>query len=71
MSWKRLLETQHKMPWELSQQDIEQHADWMSAQGYARSSIANEIGSLSSFYDWCAERQIDPECGRASTRRQE
>jgi hypothetical protein len=60
--WRRLLRNQKKMPWEMTQQDIEQHRDWMAAEGYAASTIYNALGIIANFYRWCDERKIDPEC---------
>ena len=44
------------------QADIERHAAWMETQGYAPGTIGHMLANLSSFYRWCAERRIDPEC---------
>ncbi len=62
-AWGRLLRQQGKMPWELRQEDFEQHAAWMEARGYAWTTIANALGYMASFYRWCDERMVDPECG--------
>jgi hypothetical protein len=62
LAWRRLMGERRKMPWELSQADIEQHTDWMKAQGYAPTTISNTIGIISNFYRWCDQRQVDPEC---------
>jgi integrase len=51
------------MPWELRQEDFEQHAAWMEAKGYAATTTANALGVMASFYRWCDERKVDPECG--------
>ena len=42
--------------------DIQAHAAWMEKEGYAVSTIANSLGYISNFYQWCDERRIDPEC---------
>ena len=63
LAWRRLLSQQGKLPWELAQADFEQHAAWMEAQGFAGTTITNELGALQSFYRWCDHRQVDPECG--------
>jgi hypothetical protein len=52
-----------KMPWEIEQADIEGHVSWMRAKGYASTTMANAVGVLASFYRWCGERGVDPECG--------
>jgi site-specific recombinase XerD len=62
LTWRRLLRERGKMPWELRQEDIEQHTDWMQAQGYAPTTISNAVGTVADFYRWCGERQADPEC---------
>ncbi|HJW91815.1 MAG TPA: phage integrase N-terminal SAM-like domain-containing protein, partial [Anaerolineales bacterium] len=61
LAWRRLFEHCRKLPWELRQVDIQAHAAWMQAEGYAPSTIYNALGMLSVFYRWCAERSIDAE----------
>jgi DNA-binding transcriptional MerR regulator len=34
----------------------------MESEGYAPSTIGYALGYLANFYNWCDERQIDPEC---------
>ncbi len=62
ITWRRLLRERGRMPWELSQKDIEGHAAWMEAENYAATTISNALGIIAAFYRWCDERQIDPEC---------
>jgi site-specific recombinase XerD len=62
ITWRRLLGESGVMPWELGQKDIEQHAAWMAAENYAATTISSALGIIASFYRWCDERQIDPEC---------
>ena len=62
ITWRRLLREMHKMPWELSQKDIEGHAAWMAAEDYAATTISRALGIIAAFYRWCDERQIDPQC---------
>ena len=50
------------MPWELGEGDIQAHVEWMESEGYAPSTICYALGYLANFYNWCDERQIDPEC---------
>jgi len=45
MAWRRLLQQQHKMPWELREVDIEGHARWMQAEGYSPATIGCALGS--------------------------
>jgi len=61
LAWRRLLRERGKMPWEMEVNDIEQHAAWMEAQGYAPTTIYNELGIIANFYRWCDEREIDPQ----------
>jgi hypothetical protein len=63
LAWRRLLRQQHKMPWELSKADIEEHARRLQEEGYAAATIANAIGIIGNFYRWCEEQQVDPACG--------
>lgn len=60
LAWKRLLQESGRMPWELTQADIEAHAAWMEAQGYGSSAICKAVGYIAMFYRWCGERGIDP-----------
>jgi len=62
LAWQRLLSHSGKVPWELERADIEEHAAWMQAEGYATTTINNNLGILANFYRWCSERQVDPEC---------
>ena len=62
MAWRRLAQQSGKMPWELRQADIEQHAAWMKAEGYSAATTGCALGIFSNFYRWCGERQVDPEC---------
>jgi hypothetical protein len=63
-TWIRLLEERGQCPWELRREDIEVHVRWMWEKGYANSTTANAIGYMQSFYRWCGERGLDPECGK-------
>ena len=61
-TWRRLLQERRKMPWELTQADIEAHAAWMLDREYAASKINESLGIIANFYRWCSQHQIDPEC---------
>jgi len=63
-SWRRLTRQCGKMPWELRREDVEGHAAWLREKGYAASTINHSLGNIASFYRWCDERLIDPECPR-------
>ena len=63
-AWRRLLRQAHKMPWELSRADIEQHVAWLKAEGYAPYTVYHAVGHLASFYRWCSEQGVDPECAQ-------
>jgi integrase len=62
LAWRRLVKQCGKMPWQLRQEHIEQHAAWLEQQGFARSTISSSLGFIASFYHWCAEQHIDPAC---------
>jgi len=62
LAWRRLVRQCGKMPWELRREDIEKHAAWMEAEGFARSTIHCALGIVSSFYKWCDERGVDAAC---------
>lgn len=62
-AWQKLLSNrQGSRLWELGDEDIQAHVEWMEAQGYAASTIENELASIRSFYRWCDERRVDPLC---------
>ena len=50
LAFQRLFRNQRMMLWELKQEDIEQHRDWMAAEGYAASTIYNDLGMITNFY---------------------
>jgi site-specific recombinase XerD len=50
------------LPWELDQEDIQQHVTWMEAEGYAAITIYNALGIMAAFYRCCDEKQVDPHC---------
>jgi len=62
LAWRRLMRDRRQMPWELGEEDIQAHAAWMEANGYAASTIYNALGIMANFFNWCDERRIDPEC---------
>ena len=61
-AWKRLLSQCRKMPWELTQADIQDHLAWLQAQGYAASTASHMVGIVANFYAWCGRRRVDPQC---------
>ena len=61
-AWKRLLSQCVKTPWEISALDIQAYVEWMEACGLAAGTIEYDLYILSSFYDWCAQQQVDPVC---------
>lgn len=62
MAWRRLVRQCGKMPWEISREDIEQHAAWMNEEGFAASTVNCAIGIIASFYQWCDEQRVDRAC---------
>lgn len=62
LAWRRLVRQCGKMPWEMRREDIEKHAAWMEAEGYARSTIHCALGIVASFYKWCDEQRVDAAC---------
>jgi site-specific recombinase XerC len=62
LAWRRLLTERGKAPWEMRREDIEEHAAWMEAQGYAQTTIYNAVGTMASFYRFCSEHLVDAEC---------
>ena len=63
VAWKRLLSHCAKPPWEIGSSDLQAHVERLEEQGYAPGTIKCELGSLSRFYQWCSQQQVDPACG--------
>jgi hypothetical protein len=61
-SWRKLLGECSKPPWEISQEDIQQHIAWLEASGYAPSTIKKCVSCIADFYRWRLEQQPDPDC---------
>jgi site-specific recombinase XerD len=59
MAWRGLLQEQGKMPWELTEADIEAHARYMREKGYAETTIGNRLGMIASFYRWCERQGVE------------
>ena len=62
-AWRRLLPQCGLPPWEIGAADVQAHIERMTGQGYAPSTISFELSCLSSFYRWCSQHEIDPQCG--------
>ena len=62
-AWRRLLPQCGLPPWEIRKDDVQAHIERMAAQGYAPNTIGLEMSCLSSFYRWCSQHEIDPQCG--------
>jgi integrase len=60
--WRRLYRHCHRMPWEIRQADIAEHVERLAAEGYAPKTIASDLSMLSSFFRWCGQKRLDPEC---------
>lgn len=63
LAWRRLVRQCDKMPWEIKQEDIQQHAAWMNQEGFALSTMNASIRFFASFYRWCAAHHVDSACG--------
>ena len=63
LAWKRLVRQCGKLPWDVTQADVEAHTAWMELEGYATGTVHDALGILASFYRWCDEHQVDPACG--------
>ena len=62
-AWRYMLSRCAKTPWEISPDDIRAHIDWLKSRSYAASTINIHLSTLSIFYDWCGQHEIDPDCG--------
>jgi integrase len=63
LAWREFLELSLKMPWEMTGDDVQAYLDSLAARGLENISIRGKLMMLSSFYQWCQKRGIDPECG--------
>ena len=61
-AWRRLLDQQPKLPWELTQADIEAHLAWLKAQGCAAYTLYRSLKHISDFFRWCAAHAVDAHC---------
>jgi integrase len=61
-AWQRLLGQVRKMPWELSQGDLEGHLAWLNGEGYSLFMVYCSMRKVSAFYRWCSLHGVDPEC---------
>jgi site-specific recombinase XerC len=62
LAWRRLVRLCGKMPWQISQEDIEQHITWMKQEGFAVSTVNSSLGFIAAFYQWCADQHVDSAC---------
>jgi site-specific recombinase XerD len=62
LAWRRLVRQCGRMPWQVRQEHIEQHATWMEQEGFASSTINASMGFIASFYHWCDQQRVDPAC---------
>lgn len=62
MAFRRLVRQCGRMPWEVTQEDIELHAAWLEQQGFAARTINFTLGIIASFFQWCDEQKVDPAC---------
>ncbi len=60
VAWTRLAELNGLPPWSITPADIECYRDWLLEQGLASNTVHNYMASISSFYEWCAQRPFDP-----------
>src|SRR4030065_1506619 len=61
-AFQRLVRQCGKLPWEVTREDIAQHAAWMEQQGFAAVTINSTLGFIASFFHWCETHRIDPPC---------
>src|SRR4030043_732022 len=52
LAFQRLVRQCGKLPWEVTREDIKQHAAWMEQQGFAAVTINTMRGFIASFYHW-------------------
>lgn len=61
-AWKQMLAQVGKPPWKISKSDVSGYVEWLQEQGRAPGTIRLHLGAISSFYSWCDERGVDPDC---------
>jgi hypothetical protein len=63
-AWRDLIRMHAMAPWSITAENIVRYRDWLlHERGYAPQTINNFLGAVSSFYEWCGKRGIDPQCG--------
>lgn len=62
LAWRRLVRYIGKMPWQITEQDIEMLLTWMEQEGFAASTINCSMGIIASFYQWCDNHKVDTVC---------
>ncbi|HEX6303806.1 MAG TPA: phage integrase N-terminal SAM-like domain-containing protein, partial [Anaerolineales bacterium] len=61
-AWKQLLSQVGKPPWKISPADMCSYVEWLQDKGRAPGTIRQHLGAISTFYTWCSERGVDPQC---------
>jgi integrase len=63
-AWRYLIELHNKTPWSITKDDILGYKDWLlHERGFAPNTVSFFLVAVSSFYEWCGKRCIDPQCG--------
>ncbi len=62
LAWRRLVDRCGKMPWQVTEADIEQLTAWMKEQDFTPITIDGTLGYISGFYRWCDEKHVDKAC---------
>ena len=58
-AWKGLLSLISKAPWEITEADVQQYADWLKEREYANSTIKKRLREVERFYEWCEQHKVD------------
>jgi site-specific recombinase XerD len=62
LAWQRLLAHNQKLPWELTQADIQAHLAWLEGEDYSPFTVYASLKHISAFYHWCSLHAVDPAC---------
>jgi len=62
LAWREFLAFTEKAPWEVRIADVEGYVAELEKRGLCAGTITNRLAGLSTFYEYCQEKGIDPLC---------
>jgi integrase len=61
--WRELLSSRQKMPWKITEEDVEKYLAGLEQRGYVGRTIHERRRYLERFYDWCGQHGVNEEKG--------